>query len=233
MSKTLLLTLALTASIIPASQAAITITVSAGELLTSSSTIVSDTSLWALIYDADGNNALPGGLSTVTSNSLTTGDQETTFNAFRNKGIIAGDTIGGDKILRVFEVDSANTSGAAGVTLQVINSFVYATEGVAGGGKWGIYWFPGLTTANATLPDVPGFEVGGFFQLTPDSGAGGTIGTVLPASDTGTASAAFLNSNYGGDTDATRLTAIVAVPEPSTLALSALGLAALLRRRRN
>jgi hypothetical protein len=42
MTKSLLLTLAFTASIIPASQAAITLTVSAGELLTSTGAIVPD-----------------------------------------------------------------------------------------------------------------------------------------------------------------------------------------------
>ncbi len=224
-----LLIAAIPALALPCS-AAISISIQAGELLNSSSNMVTETSLWAIIYDANGDNMLPGGLEL--NSSLTTGDTTTIIAAFAGKQITTGATIGLDKILWAGEVDGLNTSGASGIGGHNLSSFTFASLGVAAGGKWAVYWFPSLTAGSNTLPGSS-FEVGGIQQTTVGL-SGGDIGMVMPAADnTGsTYSAAFIDIGNGGDIADSSLTA-VAIPEPSTLVLSALGLAALLRRRRN
>ena len=100
---------------------------------------------------------------------------------------------------------------------------------------FGFYWFPGQT-AGSTLSGS--YEVGGFANSALKAASGGDWGTSVTA-DGSTCTSLFYETNFnqniiaGADTGlgAGRFTA-VAVPEPSTFALSALGLAALLRRRR-
>ncbi|NJR43378.1 MAG: PEP-CTERM sorting domain-containing protein [Akkermansiaceae bacterium] len=105
--------------------------------------------------------------------------------------------------------------------------------GVTTGGIWGLYWFPSLT--GTTLP-ANNFQIGGFTQASNTiTGSFGDIGTVIPA-DGNTSSTIFADSivtSPDPGLQISRFTAIVAIPEPTTLTLSALGALALLRRRRN
>ncbi len=151
-----------------------------GKLHTSTHTNVSDTSLWAIIYDTDSNGLLPGGLSTsVTADNLTAADAATANAAFGGKTLATG-AFGGDRILRGFEVDNVNNSTLPGVAGWTISDFTYAAEGVAAGGKWALYWFPGLITGSATLP-ASGFEIGGMFEANPSLSSAGDTGMVFPA----------------------------------------------------
>lgn len=208
--------------------AALNISVQAGQLMNASSTLVSDTSLWAIVYDEDGNGVLPGGL-TYNSN-LTIGNADAIWASFGGQSIVTGGTLGLDKILWAGAVDSAGTSGTDGVAQHILTSFTFASLGVAANGKWAIYWFPGLTIGSNTLPGV-NIEVGGIQRT---AAVDGSIGMTFPAADTpgGSFAAAFLDTETNdGGIPQSNFTAVL-VPEPSALALSALGFAALLRRRR-
>lgn len=211
--------------------AAVTLGVQAGTFLNSSSAPVSDSSLWAIVYDQNGDGILPGGL-TADSN-LTIADASQILADFANKTIATGGTIGLDRILWAGVVDGVGTSGVESIGGHDLNGsgsgFTFASLGVAANGKWAVYWFPGLTSGN-TLSS-PTFEVGGLQRTAP--GSGGDIGMVMPSTDTpgGSFSAYFIDATNSGDIVDSAFTA-VAVPETTTLTLSALGLAALLRRRR-
>lgn len=214
---------------VPSCFAALSIEIQVGVLNTSTSAIVPDTSLWAIIYDDNGDTQLPGGLGDGTS--LTAANTAQTAAAFTGATITGGGAIGDDRILAVFEVDGAGTSGREGLSIQTIN----LTDGewsALSGRQWGIYWFPGLSIGDSTL--TASFEIGGIRENAPNSG--GSIGMTLPTfvaetSPTYTASALDDSVDVDGDLSTSRFTAIV-VPEPATLTLAALGLTALLRRRR-
>lgn len=212
--------------------AAVTLGVQAGTLLNSSSTPVSDTSLWAIVYDQNGDGILPGGLAA--DSNLTNADASQILADFANQTISSGGTIGLDRILWSGAVDGIGTSGAESIGGHDLNGdgsgFTFADLGVAANGKWAVYWFPGLSEASNTLSG-PTFEVGGLQRTT--SGSGGDIGMAMPSTDTpgGSFSAYFIDATNGGVIADSAFTA-VAIPETSTLTLSALGMAALLRRRR-
>ena len=187
-----------------------------------------DSSAWAIIVS---NTAtLPGGL-TDGANTITASEAASDFD---NITLTIGDK-GDYTIIETGTITgSEDLLGSPGVALSTAT---FNLSGVVTAGKlWGLYWFPGKSvgeTLNGT------YEVGGFAQSTPNVESGGTFGTVVPADGSTETLVNFLESslNQGvlGGTDtglsASRFTA-VAVPETTTLTLSALGLAALLRRRR-
>lgn len=206
--------------------AAISIQVTAGTFFDSSSAIVNDSSLWAIVYK-DGAS-LPGGLED--NSSLTIADSSQLFADFAGATIETGGVIGSGKILWAGEVDSASTTTVDGVAFHELSNFTFASLGVAGSGTWSIYWFPELTTASNTL-STTSFQVGGIQETA--AGNGGTVGMVFPASDaSGLFTASFLDSTVGGSLASSRFTAVTVVPEPSAVGLALIGMAALLRRRR-
>ena len=200
-----------------------------GAVRDSSGVVLPDgSSSWAIIVSNTGN--LPGGL-TDGANSITVAEAASDFEnvtlTIGNKGdytiIQTGTITGSDDLL-----------GTPGIALDTATFDLTAV--VTAGKLWGFYWFPSQPEGG-TLSGT--FEVGGFAQSTPNGASGGTFGTVVPADGSTETSVNFLESNLNqsvlGGTDTglnvSRFTA-VAVPETTTLTLSALGLAALLRRRR-
>lgn len=213
--------------------AAISIDIQVGTLRDATSNPVSDGSVWAVIVDEDDNDTLPGGLTVTTSSSLTALHAPQTYADFAGKTIQADAMINGDKILQTFFVDGENTSGMPSLSIQTI-VLTDAQWTSLSDKNWGIYWFPGITSLTATLPNSS-FQVGGIRET--DAGSGGDLGMVIPTfvdNSTQTRTAAFLDNSteVGGDIVASRFTAINAIPEPSAMVLTLLGSAALLRRRR-
>src|SRR5690606_19826297 len=111
--------------------------------------------------DQDGSGSLPGGL--MPNQSLTAGNSLDAFNDFSGIELAAGAMVGGDRVLRVFEVDSAGFSGADGVAGRLLPSFDMVAEGVEANGVWAVYWFPTLSQGSNIVPSTP-FEIGGFQQ---------------------------------------------------------------------
>jgi hypothetical protein len=210
---------------------AFTISVQIGELLDSNGTLVSENSLWAIIYDADGDGFLPGNLQA--DSRITAGSASDVVAAFGGRDIQTGQALGDDRILWAGIVNGEGTSGVAAIPGFDLANYTFLDNNVAANGMFGVYWFPGLTTASYTLADV-GFEIGGIQFSSPDLASGGDIGMVMPSTDdTGaTLSAFFYNETNGGSTPDANFTAIVAIPEPAAAGLAAFGLLGLLRRRR-
>jgi hypothetical protein len=190
--------------------AAISVSVQTGELLDSSSAVVSDASLWAIIYDSNGDGILPGSLEP--DSSLTPGDAAQIRSDFAGKQIVTDAMIGGDRILWAGAVDGPNTSGIAGIGGQNLTNFTFASLGVVAGGKWAVYWFPDLTSGSNTLGSFS-FQIGGIMQ-TAVGASGGTIGMVFPATDDTAISfdASFIDFGNDGDIAPSRLTALAIVP---------------------
>jgi PEP-CTERM motif len=186
----------------------------------SSGVQVPDDTLWAITYQNSLGN-LPGGLEN--NSSLTVSDATAAASAFGGRTITTGQNISGSTILFTGRV----LDGEAGLTFSGA-----IPSGVVSGGIWGLYWFPGLV--GTTLP-TSNFQIGGFTQVDNIAVPNGDIGTVIPIDGTTVTTAFFDNVSSGVATDlpVSRFTAIVAIPEPASFALSALGVLALLRRRRN
>ncbi|MCU0781169.1 MAG: PEP-CTERM sorting domain-containing protein, partial [Akkermansiaceae bacterium] len=124
-------------------------------------------------------------------------------------------SIGGDENIGVGTVGDIDLGD--GFTSATIN-FSDGQEGLA----FGVYWLPGLTP-NEKIPTSGTFEIGGYFQSLTDGWA--QYGMFAPPSNVALEPAVFDVSFFNAIT-------VTAVPEPATLTLSALGLAALMRRRR-
>ena len=85
--------------------AATSIDIQAGEFRSSTATIVSDSSLWAIIYDENNDGILAGGLdANVSSSFLDNSNVGQIVTDFNGLTITQGQTVGGDRILRVFEL---------------------------------------------------------------------------------------------------------------------------------
>jgi len=210
---------------------AITIEIQVGELLDASSNLVSEGSIWAIIYDADGDGFLPGGLTY--DSRLQSSNAGAAFAAFSGASITTGTTIGNDRILWAGIVDGENASGAEGVGGVTFDNFTFASLEVAANGRWGVFWFPELTDSERTL-GTTAFQIGGIQINSADTLAGGQIGMFFPAADDTGASllAYFYNESFGGSTPDSYFTAINAIPEPTSALVGLLVTAGLLRRRR-
>ncbi len=206
--------------------ATVTIACEFGSLRDSSGAVLSSTlTLWAIIYDADNDGQLPGGLGT--NESLTDDDSNSAHSAFVGRTLSQNLMIGGDKVIFVdnFTSDLA-TPYLASVDL--------AASGLAAGRSYGFYWFPGSTLDDQNFDEV-GFQVGGINELLNYYGAGDAayIGTQIPA-DGATVTTSLLEPSFGGTIAPQRLTAIdaVPIPEPSAAVLGTLAGLLFLRRRR-
>lgn len=217
-----------TAGIAPAAN---TISTTIGILRDQDGSVVSDTSLWAIVYDQDNNGTFAGGLEQ--NSSLTASDMIDALTTWANTTIEVGATVGGDLILAVLEIDSFNTTGVDGVAGSDLD-FDYAAQGLTAGRNWAIYWFPGLTMASNTLGPT-GFSIGGIHENSLlASGSDTTM--ALPGGDGLNLTLALYDNvdpvliGEGGQLPVSRLTAI---PEPSAafLGLVGLGWACMVRRR--
>lgn len=217
--------------LLTSSNGAISIEVQFGEMLDSNSNLVAETSVWAIIYDADGDGFLPGGLDA--DSHFVLGDAASAYEALSGQSIITGNSLGLDRIVWAGVVDGENTSGAPSIGATNLSNFTFDSLNVAPGGMWGVYWFPGLTETQRLLAESD-FEVGAIQIDSPDSGSGGDIGMRFPTDDTtgNEFKAYFYNTANGGGTPDSNFTAIVAVPESSTSLLMMLSTFALLNRRR-
>ena len=206
--------------------ASITINGEYGKLRDSSGSVIAmSTTLYVIIYDADNNQSLPGGL--VVDQSLTGDDSEAAYAAFSGLNFAQGLSIGGDKVVKVGTFNDAD-----GFAAPVLKTEDFDASGVSAtaGFNYGFYWFPGVSTTS--IPNTP-FQVGGINETVDYFGTGSNfIGTVIPA-DGNTVTTSITDTDLGGQVgDTSRFTAISAVPEPGTLSLAALSMLGLLHRRR-
>jgi hypothetical protein len=224
MKKSICFSGAILAGLISISTATINWEIELSSLRDSSGTQVPDDTLWAITYqDSSGN--LPGGLEN--NSSLTIADSAAAFAAFGGRTIATGQTVAGSSILFTGLTDS-------GVAAFSFTGNIPA--GVTSGGIWGLYWFPNLS---GNILPTSNFQIGGFTQRDRVGATAvdiGTIGTVIPIDGTPSDVTVFQDnatSLQPTDLPISRFTAIVAVPEPGSLTLFALGVFAFLRRRRN
>lgn len=206
--------------------ASITINGEYGKLRDSAGTVIAmNTTLYVIIYDADNDLSLPGGL--IVNQSLTEDDSEAAYAAFAGLSFTPGLSIGGDKVVKTGTFNDAD-----GFAAPLLKTEDFDTIGItaSAGYNYGFYWFPGVSTNE--IPDAP-FEVGGINETVDYFGTGTNfIGTVIPA-DGASVTTNITDTDLGGEVGNTsRFTAISAVPEPGTITLAALSLLGLLRRRR-
>lgn len=198
-----------------------------GLLRDSSGAVISSTNmLWAIIYDANNDGQLPGGLGT--NESLTADDSNSAHSAFLGRTLSQNLEIGGDKVI------SVGDELLDGTAIPYLASVDLAASGLTTGGSYGFYWFPGSTLVDQNL-DEEGFQVGGINELLNYYGAGDNayIGTKIPA-DGASVATYLLDPSVDGTIATGRLTAIdaVPIPEPSATLLGTLAGLLFLRRRR-
>jgi hypothetical protein len=206
----------------------ITINAEFGGLRDSSgSVLASQSTLYVIIYDLDNNAAFPGGMGQ--NGGLVAFNSASVHTAFNGLTFAPGTSVGGDKVLKVGVFNDPD-----GAAFPVINDSDFSASGItpATGRSYAFYWFPGLSSVSSSVP-TSSFQVGGIQENILYTGTGDTrMGMTMPA-DGKLVTTSIMESGLDGNVaDVSRFTAITAIPEPSTLVLTLLGSAALLRRRR-
>lgn len=150
--------------------------------------------------------------------------------------LTAGGSLGGNRILGVVGASDISTVGDFGFSSSIlVNDFTGITTGSstgAGGTPLMFYWFPGISSAGATLA---GGESYGFFRSdTIDAGSGSEISFNMPADGGAYALAAYDTTLGGGYASSLfQANSVAGVPEPGRVMLALVGLLGLsLRRRR-
>lgn len=212
----------------PAVNAAVTLNTDFGNAYNSSGVAVGTGTLWALVVDHDTNNTFAGfGLdgSLYSANVSSPGIANNFFTA--NQTISLGGVVGGGTVFAM-----GGFSGNDGSTVnQVITDL--GINGLVAGRNFAFYWFAGAAfTGVQSNPQTISNQVGGIQNNTSNVGGGGfTTGMVIPA-DGNTVTVGANNIARGGSIANNEFLSVTLIPEPSTLLLSALGVLALLRRRR-
>lgn len=177
---------------------------------------------WVLIYDQNNDSSLPGGLTDGSSLSASNANFiKTDFDnlTIADNAVLAN----GDRIIATGTVPLDGIINSEVVTFDIgIGANQEAT-----GRRFALYWFPDMSV-NDTIDTSLDFSIGGFYESAPHAGSFSDYGMLVPSDNE---SGLFLAFDSASGWDEGRLVAI-AVPETSTLTLSALGMAALLRRRR-
>jgi hypothetical protein len=177
----------------------------------SGATVVTGT--WLVILDANNDGILPGNLAAgPTSNgALQIANAAQIADDFSGITLSLG-AIGADQIIGVGTVGDVDL-GDGFATSPI--SFVHGQEGSA----YGVYWIPDLNP-NDPIPTSAAFQIGGYFQSNPDDFL--AYGMFAPPFNVAFEPAVISVSSFTA----------VAIPEPTTVALSALAAFGLLRRRR-
>ena len=188
------------------------------------------------VQDATSSNVAIGTVGILVADknadSSFSGSDAGSYSSIVGTVLSAGQNIGSDTIVGVFQATDAGGPGPIGFfdTVQVFN-----TGGVATNTKLALYWFPGITTVGATLGGSQS-QMGFFRSDSPDLTFLGDTAFVMPAVDTGASLTLAYGDNSvatGGGTPQSSLTAFNMVPEPSRVLFLAFGaLGFLVRRRR-
>jgi hypothetical protein len=187
--------------------AAVTINGEFGGLRDASNSLITNTdTLWAIIYDKNGDDELPGGLGF--GESLELPDSTDAFSDFAGKTIEEGTMIDGDQVIAVGSFNDPD-----GVAVTPLNFAPdLASNGLAEGRKYAFYWFPGRAAATNQLPLDATFEIGGLNEIEKYTGTGTNfIGTEMPDEGAGVTTS-LLEIAYGGNLLAARFRAIEAEP---------------------
>jgi hypothetical protein len=164
-----------------------------------------------------------------------------TYASIVGSTLAAGNAIGADKILRVFQAADVDVDGSAPLdrvfTGSLLSSATYGSgilSGVSAGQNLALYWFPGVTSIGATLTALQ--EEAGFFRQTANSVASNSdMGFVLPNDGFGGNLFAYGSDLTGagvGSIAPSSLNAFSLVPEPSRMVLFGFGIIGLIVRRR-
>jgi hypothetical protein len=187
-----------------------------GEFQDVSSAIVV-TGTWLVILDLNDDGVLPGGLAAgpTSSGALTAGNAAAISSAFSGASLSLG-VIDDDQIISVGNIGDIDLGD--GYATSPVN-FSDGQEGLA----YGIYWVPGQNPGD-TLPNTGNFQMGGYFTstITEEFALRGMFAPPAPVSNE---PAVFYVTSFNA-------LLVAAVPEPSTLALTAFAALGLLRRRR-
>ena len=209
----------------------VTLNLAFGALRDASGTAVPDgTTVFIIANSNTSSGALPGGLQDTQSGGGL--DSTLALSHFAGADLTVGQTVNLDQIIYVGSVNGIYGPGS--LDWQNV-SITTGVSGVNSGTNFGVYWFPGLS--GTSVPSSGGFQIGGLFNSQPiDPSNLSDVGMSIP-SDGSVSLIAQVDPDIANDIGASTphtaasFTAI-AVPEASSLALSALGLGALLRRRR-
>ncbi len=203
-------------------QAASSILLEVGQLKNSSGAAVLSGS-WILILNESNSNVLPGGMAATSASpdaNLTSANTMAVAQDFSGKTLDLGSMIGTGSIRAIGTITPENDpdyGGGFGVSGTI--NFANGEEGRA----YGVYWIPGFAPGD-TLPTSGMYQVGGIFRSS--SSASAQFGTFSPPAPQD-------NVATGFNTNTINAIVVTAIPEPTTLLLSSLGLVALFRRSRN
>ena len=186
--------------------------------------LVPDGTLWVMIVDTNGDNALP---QLALNSGISTSLQSPFWYANLSLGsVVANDT--------VFAMGSFNgtANGFTGADVASVSDLALGTLGLTAGRNFGFYWFPGVTYTGPANQVVGwgGGSVGAINSTTGDANLGYDPMTI-PAEGGSTAPGSG-SIELGGEQANTKFNAVAIVPETSTALLGALGALGLLRRRR-
>lgn len=140
-----------------------------GAMRDSSGTPLPDGTLVILIANTDGGTGLPGGLdgANLSQSGI---DPAVAFGQFAGRTVEVGDTINGDAVFFVGQVNAAANSLPAGILYLPNLVFANYQNGLAQGQAFGVYWFPGVNSAANPLP-TDDFQIGGFHNPAPNTAA--------------------------------------------------------------
>jgi hypothetical protein len=211
------------------SYAAVSLETQFGIAYDSSGNAVVDGTLWILVADTNNDSNFTGfGLdsSLFQANQSTFGIADLFFTS--GQSLELGQTLNGNTIFAMGGFNGLGDNGVLGLTADFIEQFNYPDFGTASGIAFAFYWFPGAIFTGGPVETI-GNEVGGIHTSSNDSLF--NTGMFLPSDGTSVTVGAA-TSDLDGSIDNSRFTAVTLIPEPSTALLGALGMIALLRRRR-
>jgi hypothetical protein len=202
--------------------ASITLNTQFGSAFDKDGGVVTDGTLWALVVDTNADSVFTGFSN---DQSLSTTEAASTYFT-AGQSLSIGSLLNGNTVFAFGGFNGGGDLPGGAIDALVFN---YGTNGLAAGRSYAFYWFPGATFVDGELTQVIGSQVGGINTTSADGIF--EAGMILPADGNAIAIGAATEAG-GGSLSAERFTA-VAIPEPSSALLGAIGALGLLRRRRN